>query len=282
MSKEDIPYKWWAKNHKDGCITVYDNDIARASSIMEAVFVRRFIYLWEKCKHKGEMFIIPDDFCNPVGMTKYAFRKIVKRWEEKGIIKTKSKGLPLKKWYRLNENKLAKHLTTLKLIGGAHLVGSNNLGLLDSEDKVHGTKKIYNKRKVSKHSQSHSAEGDCFEEFSNGDPNPKGFKNAKRLYKVLAKKRKIMRTPNIKSWCRSFAKLERDVPKKKIREVISWYGKNVGEEFIPQAYSAKAFCDKFENIVAAMIRNGGDQESMTKAQIRKLSRETNEWLYNMA
>ena len=39
-----------------------------------------------------------------------------------------------------------------------------------------------------------------------------------------------------------------------IKKVLLWYTRHFGEEFVPRAYLAKTFCDKFLNIEDAMNR----------------------------
>jgi hypothetical protein len=103
---------FWLLNDEKS-ITVYDNDIARGTSIEEAVFIRRILYLWKKF-NKQPIFIIPEKFCTPVGISIYSFRKITKQWETDNLIQTECKGIPLKKYYLINEVNLAAYLNTLK------------------------------------------------------------------------------------------------------------------------------------------------------------------------
>ena len=41
-------FNYWLYRENEKAITVYDNEIARATSIDEAVFIRRILYLWKK------------------------------------------------------------------------------------------------------------------------------------------------------------------------------------------------------------------------------------------
>ena len=256
MTKETIPFSWWSKNHNSKCITVYDNDIARATSIQEAVFIRRFIFLWEKWKSNDGIFIVPKTFCSKVGMSTYAFRKIVNAWEDCNIIKTKSKGLPLKKWYKLDEKKLAEYLTNLKEKGSiTYVIENDKIGYRKRQDKVIENDKIYSSNSKSNNSQRSAGESNCFDQFKEKNTKPKGYELACKLYKALKKKRKIFASPNIKKWCAEFSKLEQHVPKSQIKQVISWYGKNIGEEYINEAYCAQSFCLKFPSIVNKMEKD---------------------------
>lgn len=108
----DFNIDFWLLNDEKS-ITVYDNDLARVTSIEEAVFIRRFLYLWRKFDRQP-IFIVPEKFCLPVGISIYSFRKITKQWEAQELIKTECRGLPLKKYYSINEENLSSYLNNLK------------------------------------------------------------------------------------------------------------------------------------------------------------------------
>jgi len=52
------------------------------------------------------------------------------------------------------------------------------------------------------------------------------------------------------------------IPKKDIQAAVRWYGKNIGQEFVPEAFSAATFRKKYLSIVSAMRRagEGGKEE----------------------
>ena len=76
------------------------------------------------------------------------------------------------------------------------------------------------------------------------------------LENLLRSKRKLFRKVNQKQWILYFQKFRHNhgFEKQRIKKVLIWYTKHFGEEFVPQAYSAKSFCDKFLNIENAMER----------------------------
>lgn len=88
-------------------------------------------------------------------------------------------------------------------------------------------------------------------------------KQAVYLYNHLKLKRKVMRSPNMNKWTDAFynLKVKDEVPSKTINKVLKWYCKYIGEKFIPQAYSAISFRDKFDNIRECMIKS---KPAMTK------------------
>lgn len=86
---------------------------------------------------------------------------------------------------------------------------------------------------------------------------------AKKLRKALQAKKKIFRKINLNKWILQFKRLRVDdeVEKKDIKKVLLWYIRHIGEDYVPEAYSAKSFKDKFDQIVAAMKRsNKGNGE----------------------
>ncbi len=247
------PYKFWISCQNEKQITVYDNDIARTSSIDEAVFIRRIIYLWEKFKCNKEIFIVPKEFAEPVGMSIYIFRKLVKKWEKEKIIETKNKGLPLKKWYKINEDLLAKYLTNLKEKGmKSHLIKFNKISYQKQQVKVTKFDKIYNSNKIRK------------DNIVGGKPTnllgiPKKSLNfyeqcSNKLENAIRKNNKLCRKVNKNTWSLCFKNLHQKYNKKKkrIKKVLKWYCNNFGEEYVIRAYSANTFCNKFSNIETSM------------------------------
>jgi hypothetical protein len=79
---------------------------------------------------------------------------------------------------------------------------------------------------------------------------------ARRLYDGLAAKRKIMRPPNMTAWAaaiRKFLKTSGLSPVEFIA-VMNWYIDNLTRPFVPLAFSASAFVDKYVQIETAMSR----------------------------
>lgn len=101
---------------------------------------------------------------------------------------------------------------------------------------------------------------------------PFNLKCSHRLADVVRKQRKVMRPIYPKVWARDFAKLRSvdGLKKKHIRKVLDWYLLHLGEEYIPQAYSAKGFREKFEAIERAMLR---DQKRNPQLTISDLAKE---------
>ena len=86
----------------------------------------------------------------------------------------------------------------------------------------------------------------------------------KKLYQALAAKNQIMARPNLGQWAKQIdkflAKCDGEKPHVRFREVLKWFCKNfTAKKYVPHARSAKGFCDKFDDIAAAMMRNSWDE-----------------------
>jgi len=90
---------------------------------------------------------------------------------------------------------------------------------------------------------------------------------SKRFRAGLIRKRKIKNRTPYRSWSREFQKAIDDgvFSPDVASQVVDWYIENVGGEFIPVAYSAKQFVEKFSRIVAQMERYGESITSTKKA-----------------
>lgn len=91
---------------------------------------------------------------------------------------------------------------------------------------------------------------------------------AKELYDAIAKKGKIMRHPNLDNWASVFLKLKELRSKEEITEVLNWYKVNIGKPYVPQAYSAQSFYDKFPSIQDSMKNQRRDQTKEVRQQMR--------------
>lgn len=105
-------------------------------------------------------------------------------------------------------------------------------------------------------------------------PNKFDNKQAKELLEGLQKKRLIQRKPSIAKWPDEFRKLREldKISKKSIREVLGWYLKNMGDEYVPQAFSAKSFREKFDYIIAMMRKSNRRLGSSPEVAVRVFNR----------
>lgn len=286
-----IPYKFWAANQNKQNTTSYDNVIAQATSMEEAVFIRRFLWHYERKKREGNgwVFIVPKAFAVRVGMTVYAFRKVVRKWEKLKIIQTRSKGLPLKKYYRLNEDGLAKYLSGI--YAGSHLIENDNLGCRNREDKVIENDKIYNASKSledktvagTERARRRPAKSLVLSGMDKARKTPERRLSIS-LYKIvsphlkglpnqLPKPDKDTGKKNWKSWDREFHQLLQALTLDKVTEVMEWYGQNYGGDFVPEIESARSFRQKFHKLLAAMKRQRADAERQKERRKQELRQD---------
>jgi len=80
-------------------------------------------------------------------------------------------------------------------------------------------------------------------------------KCAETFYNALQKKRKIYRRVSVHLWEKEFQKLIQEAGKEKVLTVLKWYIKHIGEKYIPSAYSARTFREKFPQIEDAKNRH---------------------------
>jgi hypothetical protein len=76
-----------------------------------------------------------------------------------------------------------------------------------------------------------------------------------KLKECLIKQRSLMRHPNIKDWEKELqAVIDLGYTPDEISDLINWYTDNLNKEFVPQAFSAKSFRDKYPSITKAKHR----------------------------
>jgi hypothetical protein len=80
---------------------------------------------------------------------------------------------------------------------------------------------------------------------------------AKRLMDAIAKKLRLLRRPRMEVWVKDVAKFRRinQVSEEDFNERLTWYIEHIDDDFLPSVHSAKSFCDKIDQIGAAMCRS---------------------------
>lgn len=78
---------------------------------------------------------------------------------------------------------------------------------------------------------------------------------AKKLYKALQSKRKIMSKVNLMSWISQLRKAKAEIGCERFRLVLDWYCEHLSDKYTPKAYSALSFVKKFYAIEDAMNRH---------------------------
>lgn len=87
-------------------------------------------------------------------------------------------------------------------------------------------------------------------------PMPYPKRAAGKLWDALAAKNKKDPRACIRQWAESIRKfiVESDVSIEELETELTWYIEHIGEEFVPEAYSADGFCRKFSAIRASRHR----------------------------
>lgn len=102
---------------------------------------------------------------------------------------------------------------------------------------------------------------------------------SRRLAEGLSKKGKLTRSVNISKWTSQVEDwiLETNIEPSRILKVLDWYLENINNEFMPEAYSANTFRDKFPRIESAKRRSTKmsmeDRNKQTLEIVRKRREE---------
>ena len=75
----------------------------------------------------------------------------------------------------------------------------------------------------------------------------------------------MRRVKSLKEWAKVFLELATTRTWQKIDAVLNWYADHFGEEFVPIAYSAQAFLNKFAHFEDAIKRSKNGQASKSKS-----------------
>jgi hypothetical protein len=86
---------------------------------------------------------------------------------------------------------------------------------------------------------------------------------AKQLHSALSK-RMIVKKYSERRWSQEFRLLRTYVEDDHITKVLNWYCQNIRKPFVPLAFSAKSFRNKFPNIEQAMIRDIGEEVQISE------------------
>lgn len=92
---------------------------------------------------------------------------------------------------------------------------------------------------------------------------------SEQLKDIVSSINKITLGTRTHQWASHFRKLNEidKVPFSRIREVLKWYEEHIGEEFVPECYSAESFRIKFNKLESAMERSGSEKKKKTPKRI---------------
>lgn len=104
---------------------------------------------------------------------------------------------------------------------------------------------------------------------------PIEVKWARDLANALRAKRKLQRPVDLNKWKGAFQSLAKLESKETITQTLQWYVQNLDKEFVPQAYSARSFKEKFPAIIKAAQR---DAVQPAQVEVSKVAQEIAEHL----
>lgn len=111
-------------------------------------------------------------------------------------------------------------------------------------------------------------------------------RKAKALHNALAEKRKLMRKVDISKWATVIKRFinESGIAEDEFGTVLDWYMQRIGDQYIPRAYSATAFCERFVDIADAMERedprDGGEGDGANEPDLRTRAVKMSDEQYN--
>ena len=114
--------------------------------------------------------------------------------------------------------------------------------------------------------------------FASKEPKQsKQHRQAAKLAAAIAHRRKIQRPVKLANWEVWFFRLKQEVGSKRVKQVLKWYCDHISDTYVPAAYSAKTFYDKFLQIEDAMRRDQPQEKKQT-VLITKTGKDVTEWL----
>ena len=98
---------------------------------------------------------------------------------------------------------------------------------------------------------------------------------ANHLYKALVDKNLIRKAPNLEGWANHIKLLRTadGVPPKRVKQVLQWYTRHLGETYLPVAHSTEGFRKKFNAIAQAAKQGPGTKERPISEEARTLVKD---------
>lgn len=253
----------WMVNKKIAKET--NNDTA----ILLADFIAKYHYFEKRdgLTNDGYFFNTAKNIENDTNIKRNKQKTCIQLLEKKNLIKTKLHGMPARKHFK----PLFTEILNLVYWNQVNkFTGNQQSCLLESSND--------NKNKDNKNKDNniklHSCNSDEFasassvlanneKKTSKTTPTKFDIKMANKLKKIISQHIKVNRNANTKKWQQEMRKL-RSIDKvscDRIRRVLNWYKNNIGGEFIPEAFSGKAFREKFPKLEAAIKREQNNMKS---------------------
>ena len=101
------------------------------------------------------------------------------------------------------------------------------------------------------------------------------FRAAEELWKVVQTHRKVQKNSELRGWANQIRQMREvdEVSKEDIRKTIEWYAVYIGQEYMPEAFSARTFRQKYKDgkFTAAMRRTSRETSSNGNGKVARLS-----------
>jgi hypothetical protein len=195
----------------------------------------------------------------------------------------------LKKFYHLNEDVLAVYLS--KIYEKTHLIENDKISYRKRKDNLIENDKISNDIKSLKenrccdgrsgHAQHPAKKPLILGKDGKAKDSPQ-HRLSVQLFKAVRKKVEGVpnqlpkRDPqtgkrNWTQWDRTFHEFlsKWQITEQNVTDVITWYASHIGKEFVPQVYSARTFCEKYQKMLDAIERKKRDADRERKEQQKR-------------
>jgi hypothetical protein len=234
------------------------------------------------------------------GLAASTVKKIRKKIaEDFGLVSSKSTGMPLTKYFKLNFEELANICDAYALAQTSCsdcncptvCLHHESIPMFPDGSKVtqhDGSKTTQHGRSIHVHhpyykDKLHNKEIDNKDIYLPNTPKRKSVKErnkmfiplAEQLASIIKKHKNIQISKNqIYSWADDIRKLNsiNKIKKDRIESLLVWYNKNYGNPFIPVAESGKSFREKFTRIEDAQKREKSPNPSGRSSQIPKIEK----------
>lgn len=211
--------------------------------------------------------------------------RILKTLQKLGFIEVKAFGTPPRRYVKVDLIRLERAIDEASKRG--------ETSIIEKSPRLSAERTPRKKEKTTKGSKEPLEKTHCPHAPHGDDETPsKGFFDegqgtcrfdkdcADLLYKELAKRGKVSRRSSSASrWSSEFKKLRADLDddRARIKKVLDWYVANIGVEFVPRAYSAATFREKFFHVEDRIAGSDSDRKRRRDADEKKKHEELMRW-----
>jgi len=211
--------------------------------------------------------------------------RILKALQNLGIIEVKAQGSPPRRYVRVDLIRLEKMIDEASKRGETSIVEKSPRLSAEKPPRSYGRKDKATKGSKEPLEKTHCPPAPRGDEVS---PSRGFFPEAvcrfdrdcaEQLYKALAAKNKTRYASSPTSWVPTFRKLREDLKddRDRIRRVLDWYVANIGVEFVPRAYSAGSFAERFFNIEDMIQGSDSDRKKRREREEKERQEENMTW-----